>query len=154
VWAWVLAGMTVFWLAVRLVIKVANHLTATWSRRWNFFNPLVVLVVFAVIPVTLGDYRAGAGPWFWVLYAILFQAALAVSLYLDFPFFWGLLITTWVLGFISEYAGSVPNHIWTFTYNPDYPPFFLIAGCWPLEIFTQLALAAFLAHEPLDSYTY
>lgn len=154
VWAWVMAGLTVYCLAVRVVIRLVKKLTADLPRRWNLINPVIVVLVFAIIPLTLGAYRGGAGPWFWGLYAVLFLISLVTALRLDFSVFLGLLITTWIIGFPSEYAGSVPNHIWTFTHNPDFPPFFLIMGCWPLEIFTQFALAAFLAREPLDLYTY
>jgi hypothetical protein len=127
--------------------------TAGLPRRWNLINPVIVVLVFAVIPLTLGDYHRGAGGWFWLLYAILFPITLVTANRMELPVFLGLLLTTWVFGFVSEYAGSVPNHIWTFTYNPNYPPVFLIIGCWPLEIFTQYALSAFLANEPLDKYT-
>jgi hypothetical protein len=154
VWAWVMAGMTVFWLAVRLVIRGMRKLTAGLPRRWNLINPVIVVLVLVVIPLTLGDYRSGAGGWFWLLYAILFLITLVTAMRMDLPVFLGLLLTIWVVGFLSEYAGSVPNHIWTFTYNPNYPPAFLIIGCWPLEIFTQYAVSAFLANEPLDKYTF
>lgn len=154
VWAWVLGGMGVFWLAVRLVIRRLRKLTADSSRRWSLINPVVVVLLFAIIPLTLGNYRGGAGGWFWLLYAILFLVTLGTASRMEFPVFLGLLLPTWVIGFCSEYAGSVPNHIWTFTHNPNYPPFFLIIGCWPLEIFSQYALSAFLANEPLDKYTF
>jgi len=154
VWSWVLGGMTVFWLAVRLVIRAMRRLTASFPRRCNLLNPVMVLIIFALIPLTLGNYRSGAGGWFWGLYAVLFLVTLVTSLSMDFPVFLGLVITTWFFGFVSEYVGSVPNHLWTFPHNPNYPPFFLIMGCWPLEIFTQYALSAFLANEPLDKYTF
>jgi len=154
VWAWVMGGLAVFWLAVRIVIRLVKKLTGDLPRRWNLLNPAIVVLIFAIIPLTLGPYRSGAGAWFWGLYAVLFLVTLGTALRLDFPVFLGLLLTTWILGFPSEYAGSVPNHIWTFTHNPDFPPFFLIMGCWPLEIFTQYALSAFLAQEDLDKYTY
>jgi hypothetical protein len=153
VWAWVMGGMGVFWIAVRLVIPWLRKRTAGLPRRWNLINPVIVVLVFAMIPLSLGDYSSGAGNWFWGLYALLFLITFVTACRMDLPVFLGLLFTTWVFGFISEYAGSVPNHIWTFTYNPDYPPVFLIIGCWPLEIFTQYALSAFLANEPLDKYT-
>jgi len=154
VWAWVMAGMTVFWLAVRLVIRWMRKLTAGLPRRWNLINPIIVVLVFVVIPLTLGDYRPGAGGWFWLLYAILFLITLVTAIRMELPVFLGLLLTIWAVGFLSEYAGSVPNQIWTFPYNPSYPPVFLIIGCWPLEISTQYALSAFLAGEPLDRYTF
>lgn len=154
VWAWVMGGMGVFWIAVRVVIRWMRRLTADLPRRWDLINPVIVVLVFAVIPLTLADYRSGTGGLFGLLYAILFLVTLVTASRMELPVFLGLLLTTWVLGFPSEYAGSVPNHIWTFTYNPNYPPFFLIIGCWPLEIFTQFALSAFLANESLDKYTF
>jgi hypothetical protein len=154
VWAWVMGGMGVFWLAVRVVIRWMRKQTAAIPRRWNLINPLVVVLVLAIIPLTLGEYRSGAKGWFPLLYVILFLVALVTACRMELPVFLGLLLTTWIVGFCSEYAGSVPNHIWTFTHNPNYPPFFLIVGCWPLEIFTQYALSAFLANEPLDKYTF
>ena len=154
VWAWVMGGMGVFWIAVRVVIPWLRRLTADSPRRWSLINPVVVVLVFAVIPLTLGEYRSGAGGWFWLFYAILFLATLVTASRMELPVFLGLLLPTWIIGFCSEYAGSAANQIWTFTYNPNYPPFFLIIGCWPLEIFTQYALSAFLANEPLDKYTF
>jgi hypothetical protein len=115
---------------------------------------VIVLIIFAMIPLTLGEYRSGAGTWFWGLYLVLLLVTLAASFLMDFPVFLGLVITTWIFGFPSEYVGSVPNHLWTFPHNPNFPPFFLIMGCWPLEIITQYSLSAFLAHEPLDQYTF
>jgi len=154
VWAWVMGGMGVFWIAVRLVIRWMRKLTAGLHRRWNLLNPIIVVLIFATIALSLGDYRRGAGGWFWSLYAILFMVTLVSACLMDLPVFLGLLLTTWVVGFFSEYAGSVPSRIWTFTHNPNFPPIFLIIGCWPLEIFTQYALSAFLANEPLDKYTF
>jgi uncharacterized protein (DUF362 family) len=159
VWAWVMGGMTVFWLAVRVVIRLVKKLTTDLPRRWNLLNPIIVVLVFAIIPLTLGDYWGGAGGWFWGLYAVLFLVTLVTAVRMDLPVFLGLLITTWIIGFPSEFVGSsgclgVGHRIWEFAHNPNFPPLFLILGCWPLEIFTQYALAAFLAREPLDHYTF
>jgi hypothetical protein len=160
VWAWVMGGMTVFWVAVRLVIRGMRKLTEGISRRWDLLNPLIVVLVFAIIPLTLGDY-ADKNPlwqqgrcWFWGFYGLLFLFTLITALRMEFPVFLGLLLSTWILAFPSEYAGSVPlPHVWTFTYS-SYPPVFLIFGCWPLEIFTQYALSAMLADELLHKYTF
>jgi hypothetical protein len=154
VWAWVLGGLGVFWMAVRVVIRGIRKLTAGVPRRWNLLNPIVVVLIFLFIPLALGEYGPGAGGWFWSFYAVLFLVALVTAFRMDLPVFLGLVLTTWVMGFLSEYAGSVPDHIWTFTYNPNFPPAFLIIGCWSLEILTQYGLSAFLANEPLDQYTH
>jgi hypothetical protein len=168
VWGWVLVGMAVFWFAVRFVIRGMRKLTAGMSRRWDLVNPVMVVLIFALIPLTLGPYgdvlqnhKWQTGQcWFWGLYVILFLVTLITALRLEFPVFLGLLLTTWIFGFPSEYAGSVPlPPAWTFTTfsscgEPALPPLFLILGCWPLEIFTQYALAALLADELLNKYTY
>lgn len=168
VWAWVLGGMAVFWIAVRLVIRGMRKLTAGIPRRWDLVNPVIVVLVFAIIPLTLGPYgnvqenalwQTGQW-WFWGFYALLFLVTLITAIRMELPVFLGLLLTTWILGFPSEYAGSVPPpHVWTFTNFSNcptaniLPPAFLILGCWPLEIFTQYALSALLADELLNKYT-
>jgi hypothetical protein len=155
-----MGGMTVFWVAVRLVIRGMRKLTAGLSRRWDLLNPVMVIMVFAIIPLTLGEYASGekwqqGQWWFWGLYALLFLLTLVTAIRMEFPVFLGLLLTTWILAFPSEYAGSVPHlTIWEFTFNKTYPPPFLIFGCWPLEIFTQYALSALLADELLNKYTF
>jgi hypothetical protein len=121
-----------------------------------------VVLVFAIIPLTLGKYWSGENPhwqegqwWFWGLYAVLFIITLITALRMEFPVFLGLLLTTWIIGFPSEYSGSVllPK-TWSYTFHQTYPPLFLIFGCLPLEIFTQYALSALLADELLNKYTF
>jgi hypothetical protein len=73
---------------------------------------------------------------------------------MEFPVFAGIIITSWLVGNPSEYVGSVASGVWTFTHNPHYPPFFLLFGCWPLEILAQYLLSASIAKEPLDKDTF
>lgn len=161
VWAWVMCGMTVFWVAVRLVIRGMRKLTAGLSRRWDLVNPVMVILVFAIIPLTLGDYASEKNThwqqgqwWFWGFYGLLFLITLITAIRMEFPVFLGLLLTIWILGFPCEYSGSVlPPPTWTYTPH-KYPQPFLIFGCLPLEIFTQFALAALLADELLNKYTF
>lgn len=68
---------------------------------------------------------------------------------MNFSVFAGIVLTAWIVSNPSEYAGSVSSQVWIFLYNSDYPPCFLLFGCWPLEILTQYGLSAFLANELL-----
>jgi hypothetical protein len=111
-------------------------------------------LLFLLILLTLGKYRSGAGALFWGFYLLLLVAGIIMALRVDFSVFLGLILTTWLMSNISEYVGSVPSQAWSFTHNTDYPPFFLVMGCWPLEILAQYSLSAYLADEPLDKDTF
>lgn len=163
VWAWVLCGMTVFWVAVRLVIRGMRKLTEGLSLRWDLVNPIIVILVFAIIPLTLGKYSMidenrlweNGQWWFWGLYSILFVVTLITAIRMRFPVFLGLLLTIYIIGFFGEYSGSmIKPTTWEYTFDKNFPPPFLIFGCLPLEIFTQYALAAMLADELLEKYTF
>lgn len=147
VWAWVLGGLTVYALSTKVVITQMRKLE-TPMPRW--INPFVLAAVFLLLPLTLGEYGSGAGVLFWLFYSLLFISGAYASLKMDFYVFAGIVITSWVIGFPSEYVGSAASDVWTFPHNPDYPPFFLVAGCWPLEILVQYFLSALLAGEPLN----
>ena len=147
VWAWVMGGLAAYTLATRIVIPRMQRVKLSIP---SWVNPLLVTVIFLIVPLTLGNYRSGAGILFSLFYIALFIACIYSSLKMNFPIFAGIVITAWILGTPSEYMGSTASNIWTFTHNPDYPPFFLVAGCWPLEILAQYSLSAFLANEPLN----
>jgi len=102
----------------------------------------------------LGKYWSGARGWFWSFYALLLIVGIYTSIRMDFAVFAGIVITAWIVSNPSEYIGSVNSGVWTFTHNPNYPPLFLLFGCWPLEILAQYLLSAFLADEPLDKDTF
>jgi hypothetical protein len=131
---------------IRLIRKLKFSLP-----RW--LNPVILTLLFLLIPVTMGDYWSGAGTLFWSFYAMLFIAGIYASIRMDFPIFAGIVVAAWIVGNPSEYVGSVTCNVWTFTHNPDYPPFFLLFSCWPLEILAQYLLSAFLANEALDKDT-
>ena len=154
VWAWVLAGLVAYALSTRIVIRQLRKLAPALPRWWNLFNPAILLLIFLLIPLTLGNYWPGAGGLFWVFYLILLGAGVVTALRMDFSVFLGIVISTWIVSNPSEYMGSVSSQVWTFTHNPDYPPFFLLMGCWPLEILAQYSLSAYLANEPLDKDTF
>ncbi len=150
VWAWVLGGLTAFFFSTKLVIRLLRRLRLP---RASWPNAVLLVLIFMLIPLTLGEYREGAGVLFWSFYALLLAAGIHASLRMDLSVFAGIVIAAWVVGNPSEYLGSVPSRVWTFPHDPDYPPFFLLAGCWPLEILAQYAVSAFLADEPLEEYT-
>ncbi|HUT70544.1 MAG TPA: hypothetical protein VMW89_07680 [Desulfatiglandales bacterium] len=151
VWVWVLAGLVAYTLSTKLVIRVIRKLR--WpAPRW--VNPVILIIISSVIPLSMGDYRSGAGGLFWLFYAVVFVVCIAVSIKTEFPVLAGIVITAWIIANPSEYVGSVTCHAWTFTHNHDYPPFFLLFGCWPLEIFVQYSVSAFLAHEPINKNTF
>ena len=151
VWAWVLAGLIVYTLSTRVVIRKLRKLKISLPR---WLNLVILILISLLIPLTMGDYWSGAGDLFLSFYALLLILGIYASIRMDFPVFAGIVITAWIVGNPSEYVGSVSSGAWTFTHNPDYPPFFLLFGCWPLEILAQYLLSAFLVKEPLDKNTF
>jgi len=150
-WAWVLAGLMAYTISTRVVIRQIRKLNIS-SPRW--LNSVILILISLLIPLTMGEYWNEAGGLFWLFYVLLIIVGIYTSLRLDFPVFAGIVITAWIVGNPSEYVGSVPSRVWTFTHNPDYPPFFLLFGCWPLEILAQYSISAFIANEPLDKDTF
>ena len=150
VWAWVLGSLVTYTLATRVIIKQVRKLKLALPK---WVNTVILLVLVSLIPLTLGRYWSGIGSLFLVFYALLLIAGIYASLKMDFPVFAAIVITAWLVSNPSEYLGSVNSGLWIFTHNPDYPPFFLLFGCWPLEILVQYSLSAFLANESLDSLT-
>lgn len=150
VWAWVMGGVSVYTLSTRVVIRQIRKLNLSLPK-WS--NPLAITLIALVIPLTLGEYRQGVGILFFSFYAVLVATCIYVSTRMEFPVFAGIVLTAWALGFPGEYGGSVLSRVWTFTYNPDYPPLFLVVGCWPVEILFIYSISAFIAKEPLDKDT-
>lgn len=151
VWAWVLGGVVTYTLATKVAIRLIRKLKFS-PPKW--LNPIILLFIFFSIPLTMGDYIIEAGVLLWSFYILVLIVGIYVSTLIDFPVFAGIVVTAWLIGYPSEYAGSVPSKIWTFVHNPDYPPFFLVFGCWPLEILAQYSLSAVLAKETLDKDTF
>jgi len=149
-WAWVLGGLVVYTLSTRIVIKQIRKLKFSLPR---LLNPIILILISLLIPFTMREYRESAGVLFFSFYALLLIAGIYASFRMDFPVFAGIVITAWIISNPSEYVGSADSGVWTFTHNPNYPPFFLLIGCWPLEILAQYFLSAFLANEPLNKYT-
>ena len=151
VWAWVLGGIVAYTLSTKVVIRLTRKLKFSLPR---WLNAIILVLISLLIPLTMGDYWSGTQGLFWLFYVLLLIAGIYTTLRMDFPVFAGIVITAWIVGNPSEYAGSAGSGVWTFTHNPNYPPFFLLFGCWPLEILAQYSLSAFLANEPLDKDTF
>lgn len=151
VWAWVLGGLIAYTLSTRIVIQQIKKLKLS-PLRW--LSQIILAILFLLILLSLGKYRDGAGALFYLFYAVLFVTCIYASVKMDFSVFIGIVITSWIVGNPSEYMGSVASGVWTFTFNPNYPPVFLLFGCWPLEILAIYSLSAYLANEPLDKDTF
>lgn len=151
VWAWVLGGLITYTLSTKVVIRQIRKLKFSLPV---WLNPIILILISLLIPLTMKDYWSGAGGLFWSFYALLLIAGTYASIKMGFPVFAGIVIAAWIVGNPSEYVGSAASGVWTFTHNPDYPPLFLLFGCWPLEILAQYSLSAFLANEPLDKDTF
>lgn len=151
VWGWVLGGLTAYTVSTKITIRQMRKLRISLPR---WLNPIILTIISLFIPLTIGDYWSGAGKLFWLFYTLIFIAGIYVSFKMDFFVFSGIVITAWVVSQPSEYIGSITSNVWTYTHNSSYPPFFLLFGCWPLEILAQYSLSAFLAKEPLDKDTF
>lgn len=150
--AWVVAGTSAYGLATRVLVPVLRRLGVAGSRWLNLAGPrwlnlLVLSALFALLPLTLGDYLTDIKPPFWAFYGLLLVVALLAARRTPFLEFAALVLSAWLSGNLGEWLGSTNPGVWTFTYNPDYPPVFLVFACWPLEIFVQYSLSGFLASE-------
>lgn len=147
VWAWVLGGLGCYTLATKVAIKLIGKLKVAWP---GWLNCVLLLILFLAMPLTMGSYLKGTGILMWLFYILMLSIGLAATVRINFPIFAGIVVTAWIVGWPSEYIGSVASGIWTFPHNDYYPPFFLIFCCWPLEILAQYTLSGVLANEPLN----
>ena len=144
--AWVLGGTSAFVVAfgviIPLLLKIRRELP-----RW--LNQAFLLLLFVLIPLTVDPYPSGAEVPYWSFYGALFVLGLVAARRMPWQVLAGLVLSAWIVGNPSEYLGSAVSGFWIFTKHPHYPPFYLLAGCWPLEILVQYSLSALLAGEPL-----
>lgn len=147
VWAWVLGGLVCYTLATKVVIRLIGRLKVVWP---GWLNCVLLLILFLAMPLTMGSYLEDAGILMWLFYILILSVGLAAAARIDFSIFAGIVVTAWIVGWPSEYVGSIASKIWIFPHNEYYPPFFLIFCCWPLEILAQYALSGVLANEPLN----
>lgn len=147
VWSWVAAGISAYSLSTGIAIPLLRKIRWPDGATGIWLAASVVLALFALIPLTLGPYLPGTGRLFWSFYAVLLVAALVATRDVPLPVFAGVVLSAWFASNPSEYFGSTLSGAWTFPHNPHYPPFFLLACCWPLEILVQYFLSALLAGE-------
>lgn len=147
VWLWVIGGLITYTISTRIIIKIVRKFRIINS---SMINVVIFMMIVAVIPVTLGDYWQGLEIRFYVFYAILISIGFFASRGLDTDAFLTIVLSAWLVGNPSEYVGSINSGIWTYIHNSNYPPLFLVIGCWPLEILVQFSISAFLSGEPLS----
>jgi hypothetical protein len=150
IWAWVLAGLTAYTLSTRIAIPVIRKLGLKLPR---LLSAMALTVMFAALLLSLGPYRDGAGTLFYTFYIVLFLGVLYASFWMDGFVFFGLVLMAMLVGNLSEYLGGIDSSVWTFGHDRDYPPFFLLFCCWPIEILAQYSLSAYLAGETLNEYS-
>ena len=146
--AWVLAGTSAFVFAFGVTIPLLCRIRRRPPRWLNLAFPLLL---FVLIPVTVDPCPSGTGDSYWSFYAAMLVLALVAAQRMPWQVLAGLVVSAWVVGNPSEYLGSAVSGFWTFTDHPSYPPFYLLAGCWPLEILVQYSLSAIFAGEPLNA---
>ena len=146
VMSWLVAACSAQMMAIGIAIPMLCRLRLPALKRLTW---VPVVLLFAMIPLTAGAYRAGMGTWFWSFYGLIFILALWVAQRLPMDALLGVLLAGALAGVLSEHVGSALSGCWTFPHNPSYPPFYLVVGCWPLEILVQFGVAAYLAGEPI-----
>jgi hypothetical protein len=144
VWCWVLVGLSCYFLATRVVSRFTEKIKIKSS---GLINVIITFVIFSLIPLTLGDYSRHAGIMFYALYVFLLIVSIQSVYRMRFSTFAAIVITAWIMSNPSEYVGAISSGTWTFKYSPDYPPLFLLLGCWPLELITQYKIASIIARE-------
>lgn len=147
VWLWVLAAVIMYFLTTWVIYPFLRRLKIPDIR---VVGSVLLLIIFLIIPFTLGPYLEGAGVTFWIFYLLVLFLGIYWSYTMPVSLLLSVVLSAWIMSNISEYLGSVTCHIWTFTYDPTYPPIFLLFGCWPLEFLFQYAFSAFVANEPLE----
>lgn len=143
---WAISSIAMYGLSVK-VLKIGFTIASDYIKR--FSGTIFVAILFLIIIITLKEYRAGLGPVFWAYYITLFAFAVYVSYIIDFQSILRLTIAAWIIGNIGEYLGS-QSGLWTFPFNPDYPPLFLVISFWPLEFIAQYSISGIIAKEPLQ----
>jgi uncharacterized protein (DUF362 family) len=145
--AWVVAGTATYAAATGQAIPLLRRCRLT-APRW--LNLVVVLGLAGLLAVLLRDKRHLVGVPFWSFYALLVLVSLLAVRRMPFHVLAGIVVCAWLAGAISEYLGSSVGRAWIFRGDPAFPPAYLLAACWPLEILAQYALSAFLAGEPVS----
>lgn len=146
--SWVLVTLAACALATKVAVRGAS--LARWSLP-GWMRPALICVIACSIPALMGPYRAGTTVLYWMFYGGLLLVCVLGAMRMRWNVFLGVIVTAWALSFPSEYSGSVGSGIWMFTYDAKCPPFFLLVGCWPVEILAQYILSGFICGEPLST---
>lgn len=146
VWCWVVGGFSTFAVG-KLLSGVFVLLKPSFPKGAN-----AALVISAAILgfALLGPYRSHADIWFWLFYIALLSISLFASFRVGFSEFAGLVAAAAAVGALSEYSGAIGSNLWTFAYDRNFPPLFLLLGCWPIEITVQYLLSGAIAGELPD----
>jgi uncharacterized protein (DUF362 family) len=144
--AWLVAACSTQALSTGVAVPLLQRLHL---RAPHWLGPALVLVLVALIPLTAGRNGPSMGVAFWCYVGLVSIIAMIASLRMPIHVFLGVVLSACLVGNVSEYVGSVSSGCWTFPYDLTYPPLYLVMACWPLEIFVQFSLSAFLADEPL-----
>lgn len=144
--AWLVGACSAQALSIGVTIPILRRLDL---RTPAWLNSLLVLVLVAAIPATAGRYLSMMGPAFWGFFALVGAVATVAAYRMPIHGLVGVVISGWLVGTLSEYAGAMSSGCWTFPYDRRFPPLFLVLACWPIEILFQFAVSAFLAGEPM-----
>ncbi|MDH4185103.1 MAG: DUF362 domain-containing protein [Nitrospinota bacterium] len=157
---WVLAGLSAITLALGLIIPFLRALNLSIPRPLLAVFPLAfALVILLTLPAPPAP---GAALAFCGFYLFLTAIVLLMMRSGGFEIMAAVTASSLALGLPCEYAGSAGGAIWSFCApGPGQgsagvsclPPFFLLAGCWPLEMLAQFAIGAWVSGEKMEKYT-
>jgi uncharacterized protein (DUF362 family) len=145
---------TMFAYAATFAYGLTALVFGPWVRRHlrhrpRWMNPLVVVVLFAVLVVGSTPYRLRFDVAFWAYYGALGLFGLWASLLMDLGTLLTLVGVAVVVGIASETLGA-SSGVWSFRgAHPSLPPAYLVFGSWPLEILLHYGLSGVLARERL-----
>lgn len=114
--------------------------------RNKMFNICWVSGIFIFLVVTSLRFKNDINLTFWIYYGLLFAFAIYSSTKLNIRTMISLTISSWVVGFASEYLGSQAG-IWLFEKSNNFPPAFLVGGSWPLEFTLHYCLSGMISKE-------
>jgi len=140
----VLAAILAYGLTVSFVAPALRRLIPVRTRKANF---VLVTALFAIFVVAGRDDRHGEVA-VWLYYGFLYAFALYVAALTNLATLLGLVGSAVAIGFVSESLGAHTG-LWTFTRTGTWPPAYLVAASWPLEIIFHYGLSGLLARESL-----
>ena len=154
-WIWVMASLLAYVISTRFTIRWIRAFVECFPK---WVNPLLVVAVFAVIPLTLGEYWDNLGDnnatyQFWIYFSVLALIGIAASLKTDSPVILGVIIAACIVAIPSEYAGSIGSHptpSWTFNHDENFPHCFYYSDAGHLKYWRNTRLPLLL---PTNGWT-